>query len=208
MKSVVSIKKIRNYALVAFVVPLLAMNSCLLIYKFIGNVMNNIKYYPNFNWSLEKIEQTYNEHNKIVQNIETYSLTNCPKNVYQEYYITHDNQVLLVDKNVDLIKSLILDNKIKSVIKKRQKHLNVKCVKNHPSIYSMLQKFSLLETILLKTKDKSESNKIDSDNTFTLSGFSEIKNPYFYGEVSISRTARVYPTNLIFKPAMFITAFF
>jgi hypothetical protein len=32
--------------------------------------------------------------------------------------------------------------------------------------------------------------------------------PYIDGGVSISRTARVFPTYLIFKPAMFITAFF
>ena len=32
--------------------------------------------------------------------------------------------------------------------------------------------------------------------------------PYIDGETSISRTARVFPTYLIFKPAMFITAFF
>ena len=32
--------------------------------------------------------------------------------------------------------------------------------------------------------------------------------PYIDGGVSISRTARVFPTYLIFKPAMFVTAFF
>ena len=32
--------------------------------------------------------------------------------------------------------------------------------------------------------------------------------PYIDGQVSISRTARVFPTYLIFKPSMFITAFF
>ncbi len=32
--------------------------------------------------------------------------------------------------------------------------------------------------------------------------------PYIDGGASISRTARVFPTYLIFKPAMFITAFF
>ena len=31
--------------------------------------------------------------------------------------------------------------------------------------------------------------------------------PYFDGKASISRTARVFPTYLIFKPAMFLTAF-
>ena len=30
--------------------------------------------------------------------------------------------------------------------------------------------------------------------------------PYFDGGASISRTARVFPTYLIFKPAMFLTA--
>ena len=32
--------------------------------------------------------------------------------------------------------------------------------------------------------------------------------PYIDGSVSISRTARVFPTYLIFKPSMFVTAFF
>jgi hypothetical protein len=32
--------------------------------------------------------------------------------------------------------------------------------------------------------------------------------PYFDGSVSISRTARYFPTYLIFKPAMFLTSFF
>jgi len=31
--------------------------------------------------------------------------------------------------------------------------------------------------------------------------------PYIDGQVSISRTARVFPTNLIFKPAMFLTSY-
>ena len=32
--------------------------------------------------------------------------------------------------------------------------------------------------------------------------------PYIDGKASISRTARVFPTYLIFKPAMFLTSFF
>ena len=31
--------------------------------------------------------------------------------------------------------------------------------------------------------------------------------PYIDGQVSISRTARVFPTYLIFKPAMFLTSY-
>ena len=39
------------------------------------------------------------------------------------------------------------------------------------------------------------------------SGFVNIKNPYFYGEVSISRTARYFPATLIFKPLIILSAF-
>ena len=35
-----------------------------------------------------------------------------------------------------------------------------------------------------------------------------IKNPYFYGEVSISRTARYFPATMIFKPFIILSAFF
>ena len=39
------------------------------------------------------------------------------------------------------------------------------------------------------------------------SRFSSFSIPYIHGEFSISRTARVYPTFFIFKPAMILTAF-
>ena len=40
------------------------------------------------------------------------------------------------------------------------------------------------------------------------SGFAKIENPYLYGEVSISRTARYYPAILIFKPLLILSAIF
>ena len=49
------IKKIRNYAVVSLFVPLIAVNSCLIIYKFLGDVQNNMLAYPNINWNIEKI---------------------------------------------------------------------------------------------------------------------------------------------------------
>ncbi len=38
--------------------------------------------------------------------------------------------------------------------------------------------------------------------------FASIKNPYFYGEVSISRTARYFPATMIFKPFIILSAIF
>jgi len=40
------------------------------------------------------------------------------------------------------------------------------------------------------------------------SGFASIKNPYLYGEISISRTARYFPATLIFKPFIILSAIF
>ena len=37
-------------------------------------------------------------------------------------------------------------------------------------------------------------------------GFSKVRNPYLYGEVSISRTARYFPATFIFKPLIILSA--
>ena len=54
---------------------------------------------------------------------------------------------------------------------------------------------SLLSSVLLFFKTNNPS------------GFAEIKNPYIYGEVSISRTARYFPSILIFKTLIILSAF-
>ena len=88
------IKKIRNYAVVSLFVPLIAVNSCLIIYKFLGDVQNNMLAYPNINWNIEKIEHTFTEFSQIAANLETYTYTNCPKYEFLAHFITADNQTL------------------------------------------------------------------------------------------------------------------
>ena len=73
--------------------------------------------------------------------------------------------------------------------------MNDMCVKNHPFLYSVLKKFSPLETILLRSILNGDTE------------FSQVKNPYFYGEVSISRTARYFPTVIIFKTLIILSSF-
>ena len=79
MKSNNFINKIKIYSVVAFLLPLLAINSCLLLYKFFGN----IDIYPNFNWDEKKIE--------VVKDSGAYNYftyLNCPKYKYKAYFIT------------------------------------------------------------------------------------------------------------------------
>ena len=130
------------------------------------------------------------------------TFTNCPKYSYSIVYTTVDNQTILSNiENKKLINELEENNfelpflKIKSITIKRGKILLSTCVKNHQFLYSLLKKFSWLETILI--------HAIDSNPA----GFSKITNPYIYGEVSISRTARNFPTVWIFKPFIILSSF-
>jgi len=187
-------KKIRNYALASFLVPLIAINSCLLIYKYFGNL--NIDIYPNFNWDKVEHSYTYSEYNQAVNHPETFTFTNCPKYQYLIFYNSVDGQTVLSKlENDNIIFELKKNNKIKSLTFKNRKTLDYECVKNHQFTYSLLKKYSWLETILIKTI---QSNSI---------GFAEIKNPYLYGEVSISRTARYFPAILIFKTLIILGSF-
>ena len=199
MKSSKFIKKIKVYSVIAFLLPLLTINSCLLLYKILGN----IDLYPTWNWNQKNFELAHNS------NIYTYSflsvsLIDCPKYKYKQSVRTFDNKVIeygfidgVKDKETEeKVEILIKNNKIKSVIFELGENINYRCVKSHKYLYSILKNFNFLEKILIYTKINNQK------------GFSSIKNPYFNGEVSISRTARYFPATLIFKPFIILSAIF
>jgi len=167
MKSNGIINKIKIYSVVSFLLPLLAINSCLLVYKFLGN----IDVYRNINWGEKKIEIA-----QKTNNFANFTYLNCPKYKYDEYVVTVDNKPVIIYEQGEII--------------------NYRCIKNHKYLNLILSNFSFLEKILLKALKNNPS------------GFSSIKNPYFYGEISISRTARYFPATFIFKPFIILSAFF
>ena len=57
MRSNQFIKKIRFYALISFLLPLITINSCMFIYKFWDILILT----AGFNWNQKKIEYTINE---------------------------------------------------------------------------------------------------------------------------------------------------
>ena len=192
MKSVKFAKKIRNYAIASFFVPLIAINSCMFIYKFLGH----FDPYLDFNWNEKRIEHTLNEYNLIHNNSELLHV-NCPIYKYKLFLVTTDNQTIAeISENANLVDSLYASNKIKSKILEQGKIKNDRCVKNYRFIYLLLNNFSALDKLLVNVKKKNSS------------GFVNIKNPYFYGEVSISRTARYFPATLIFKSLIILSALF
>lgn len=192
MRSNQFIKKIRFYALISFLLPLITINSCMFIYKFFGHFDS----YMGYNWNEKKIEYTLNELALIANNRELLTFANCPKyKVIETSYITTDNQNIKdTSENVNLIENLRASNKIKSIIFKQGKIKNDRCVKNNRFVYLLLNNFSALDKILVNAKEKNPA------------GFANIKSPYFYGEVSISRTARFFPSILIFKTFIILSS--
>ena len=66
MKSVEFVKKIKNYAVISFLVPLITINICFLIFSFIGNM--KIDMFANFNWDKTEHVYTAEEYNLIYNN--------------------------------------------------------------------------------------------------------------------------------------------
>ena len=199
MRSDQIIRKIRIYAVLSFLIPLFTINLCLFIFKFLGDFNT----FPNYSWDSEKIDLNYQQERLIYNNIESWTFTNCPKYKYKKIFNTTDNGILedteLQDAQSEellLFKKLESEDKIKSVIRTETNILNKKCVKNSWIKYFLLKNFSTLENFMLLAKE---------NNT---SGFGDVKNPYLYGEVSISRTARYFPATLVFKPFIILGAIF
>lgn len=210
MDQISRIRKIRNYSLISFLLPLITINLCLFIFQILGN--NEL--YNNFNWNDEKKEYSPKEYFSRISDSDQLSFTNCPKYKYSFNYFTSDGKMYPAwdeiredlphlksnDGTIDYSPVLNLKDfekvKIKSVKLKYEKKLNYQCVKNSKFSYFFLDIFDSVEKILVNTKKGYSS------------GFGQIRNPYLYGEVSISRTARYYPGTLIFKPLIILSAIF
>ena len=197
MTSVNLVKRIKKYSIISFLLPLIAINSCFFIYKYIGNITHgpkSIQIYANLNW--DKTEHTYSlkEYDQITNDHKTRTYTNCPKYQFmQDWYTVDDKVIPNIPENSTLIKNLFIEKKIKSVTFKHGKNLNYSCINNYKEKYLLIKKFVWLEKLLIHA----QKNPV---------GFSVIKNPYLYGEVSISRTARYFPAIVIFKTLIIFSA--
>jgi len=198
------IDKIKKYSIISFLIPLLAINACSFIYKLLGSV----DLYPGFEWNKEVSEYLYPDYKKINNDYNNRSFTNCPKYQYDTEYIINDNQVLIIKREEfysksseliekhDYIKKAIKENKIKKIRFIFNNKIDNKCIKKYKFSNYILSNFNFIEKALIVAKVNNKS------------GFTKINNPYLYGEVSISRTARYYPSTLIFKPLLIISAIF
>jgi len=204
MKTKQFIRKIRIYSILSFLLPLITINTCLIIFKFLSDV----DVFQNYKWE-EKFEVNYKNYNKNanynaftnLKNSQSLTFTNCPKYKIELSYLTFDGKIIsqkIYDEYM-INHNLGFEDKIKYIKKIKiqpSKILNDRCIKNHKIPYFILQKFNILERFFLRAVKE------------TKSGFGRVKNPYLYGEISISRSARYFPATLIFKPFIILSAIF
>ena len=74
------IKKIKKYSVISFVLPLITINLCLVLYKVLGE----IDHYPNFDWSnweeKKEIHLDIKKYNFINEDLNSFTFINCPIN--------------------------------------------------------------------------------------------------------------------------------
>jgi len=194
MESYKIIEKIKKYSLISVLLPLITLNACLYVYKFLGTVEAD----HNFNWGNQQevidIDKYILLKSQNIYGHKDSSFLNCSKYKNTGYFINNNDQTIpslgLITNNEDLKLNY------KSFIIKYEENINKSCVKNYKFMYWVIDNFNWVDRILLKAKLINES------------GFSLIVNPYIYGEVSISRTARHFPNTFIFKPFIVLGALF
>ena len=79
------VKKIRKYAVFSFLIPLIAINLCLILYISLGNM--KVVFWPNLNYN--KVEYAFNEYSLISSDYRNFTFTNCPKYRPINYFITN-----------------------------------------------------------------------------------------------------------------------
>ena len=178
----------RVICLLCFIIPFLAINLCLVVYK----ISSNYKIYPDIDWTKKQI---------IINNIDRLnkvSFKNCPLNTIRTiyYYYNDGNKMGIGDFETNILLNKIKNKNLKKVeilINKDQE--NTKCIKKNNLINSFFIKFPFIE------------KKIVKSNLNNKSGYAKVKNPFKYGEISISRAARTqFNAQFIFKPFLIFTS--
>ena len=142
------IKKIKKYSAISFLLPLITINLCLIIFKFLGTVY----LFPNYNLINGAAEVSYNQNELLVNDVKSYSFKNCSKYTQVFHHITVDNEVLIAEEHTRaLIESLGKGGKIKTIKLIPGNIINNRCLKNHPFWYSVLTKWHL-EVSFIKAK--------------------------------------------------------
>ncbi len=177
-----SIPRLRIFAFLLFIIPTIALVGTLLVH----NYLVSFNFEPGFKHNFEKttpgnIEQIFcNEENNYCE----INPTNYPREKLNDCIVNS-----LETTNI------FKDDKLFSIKYEISQKENKNCIKNYNNLYKI---FPLFYEAIYALKKNSKTNL----------GTSEVVNPFFYGETSISNIAKRYPLKFIFKPLLYLSAFF
>ena len=178
----------RIICLLCFIVPFLAINLCLVVYK----ISSNYKIYPDIDWTKKQIT-LYD-----IDGLNKVSFKNCPSNTIRTvyYYYNDGTKIGIGDFQTNILLKRIKDKNLKKIeIIRNKNQTNIKCIKKNNFINFFFIKFPFIE------------KKIVESNLNNKSGYANVKNPFKYGEISISRAARTqFNAQFIFKPFLIFTS--
>tara|TARA_B110000438_G_scaffold303484_1_gene365179 strand:+ start:639 stop:1709 length:1071 start_codon:yes stop_codon:yes gene_type:complete len=197
------ISKIRKLSLISCLLPFITINICFLLFQFLGNYSTHLNYDLNKKYSTAEYLKVLNKDKHL--------FTACSKYGVETFYVNSKNQevtrvdakkILIANSEIprngsDFIESEMVELlQIQSVYFKSNEIIDERCIKNNKFMYYFLNNFRPIEKILVNTSRNYSK------------GFGNIVNPYIYGEVSISRTARYFPANVIFKFFIILSSVF
>ena len=91
MESELFVKKIRKYSIISLLLPLIVINSCFILYKFLGDTETyfGLKYWDTSinEYLVDETNTPYSSRRASAFN----NLTDCPKYHYKFYYKTSTN---------------------------------------------------------------------------------------------------------------------
>ena len=150
MESELFVKRIKKYSIISLLLPLIVINSCFLLYKFLGNtdVYFSTKY-----WNKTYTELLLDENRTVIIEREASNFTNltdCPKYIYNDYYKAKKDDGTFITSKTDSIFTDYKSSEITFVFEKTE-ILNQRCVKNNKFAYFLLSNFNSLEKILINS---------------------------------------------------------
>lgn len=178
----------RSLKFTSFLITFLSITTilvCLTIYKF----HSQFKLYPDLKWENQgkKIIKINNFSQKI-------SFSSCPIFKIKNTFYKMNNKNISVGYYPFEIKTFfenIRNRELEYILFEIGGQFNPWCVKNYTTTSIILNKIPLIEKLLIKNVLNNEI------------GFSIVKNPFLYGEITISKSARLKATsNYVFKPLL------
>lgn len=196
-----TILRLRVTAFFLFLIPAIALIGSLIFHNYL--VSFNYTYEEDYGFAKnvpgEKINIECNNQNNFCYNIifaRKNKLGDCSKFFVDRLTISSSGDILDINDRLVLdVKNLVknLDKKV-SIEWRVSDRINKNCILNtNLKYFYKLAPFIFEKTYILK-----KNKKISL-------GSSDIINPIFYGEASISNIVKRYPVKIIFKPLMYIS---